>query len=61
MRKAPPATPCREPSLKKGVGGGDWRLRRLRRLDHGVATALGEDIPGFAEVHFVGFPGGDPH
>lgn len=24
-------------------------------------AAFGEDVPGFAEVHFVGFLGGDPH
>src|SRR5215472_16464725 len=45
-------------AFKKDVGGGD---RRLGRLDDGVAAAFGEDVPGFAEVHFVGFFGGDPH
>jgi len=45
-------------ALKYGVGGRD---RRLGRLDDGVAAPFGQDVPGFAEVHFVGFLGGDPH
>src|SRR5690348_3714574 len=45
-------------ALKNGVGGGSWRFGWL---DDGVAASFGEDVPGFAEVHFVGFFGGDPH
>jgi hypothetical protein len=44
-------------ALKYGVGGRD---RRFGRLDDDVAAPFGQDVPGFAEVHFVGFFGGDP-
>src|SRR5262249_37840516 len=40
------------------VGGTDWRLGRL---DDGVAAAVRQHVPGFAEVHLVWFLGGDAH
>jgi hypothetical protein len=40
---------------KHGVGRRD---RRFGWLDDGVAALFGEDVPGLAEVHFVGFFGG---
>ncbi len=45
-------------ALKNSVSGGDWRFGWL---DDGIAAAFGKDVPGFAEVHFVGFFGRDPH
>src|SRR5437762_3488836 len=45
-------------ALKDLAGGGD---RRLGWLEDSVAAPFGEDVPGFAEVHFAGFPGRDPH
>src|SRR5215813_1195494 len=45
-------------ALENGVGGRD---RQLGWLDDGVAAAFSEDVPGFAEVHLVGFVSGDPH
>jgi hypothetical protein len=35
------------------------RDRRPGRLDDGVPAPFGQDVPGFAEVHLVGFLGGD--
>src|SRR5690348_13398547 len=45
-------------ALTDRVGGRD---RRLGRLDNGIAAAFGEYVPGFTEVHLVGFLGRDPH
>src|SRR5260370_2496247 len=39
---------------------GSGRDQRLGRLDDGVALAFGNDGPGFAQDHFVGFLVGDP-
>jgi hypothetical protein len=45
-------------ALKNLVGGRD---RWLRWLDNSVAAPFGEEVPGLAEIHFVGLLGGDPH
>jgi hypothetical protein len=44
--------------FKYSLGGRDGRLGRL---DDGVTTSFGQDVPGWAEVDLVWVFGGDSH